>query len=120
MQVIGQVARFQAAPKKTHIIAVKRIFKYLKGTMDFGLWYPKGNELTLISFSNVDLEGCVDDRRSTSRTTFFVGDYLVSWSRKKHSLVCLSTHRSRKYSSDSFLYSYSLNEENPARHTHDM
>ena len=37
MQVVGQVARFQAAPKETHIIAVKRIFKYLKGTMDFGI-----------------------------------------------------------------------------------
>ena len=49
MQVVGQVARFQASPKETHIIAVKRIFMYLKGTMDFGLWYPKGNELTLIA-----------------------------------------------------------------------
>ena len=46
MQVVGQVARIQVAPKKTHIIAVKRIFKYLKDTMDFGLWYLKGNELT--------------------------------------------------------------------------
>ena len=35
MQAVGQVARFQAAPKETHIIAVKRIFRYIKGTMDF-------------------------------------------------------------------------------------
>ena len=50
MQAVGQVARFQGAPKEIHIMAVKRIFMYLKGTMDFGLWYPKGNELTLISY----------------------------------------------------------------------
>jgi hypothetical protein len=41
MQVVGQVARFQAAPKESHVSAVKRIFRYLKGTKEFGLWYPK-------------------------------------------------------------------------------
>ena len=61
MQDIGQVARFQAALKETHIIVVKRIFRYLKGTMDFGLWYPQGNELTLIAYSDADWVGCVDD-----------------------------------------------------------
>ena len=54
MQAIGQVAIFQAAPMETHIIEVKRIFRYLKGTLDFGLWYPKGNDLTLIAYSDVD------------------------------------------------------------------
>ena len=54
MQAVGQVARFQAAPKENHIIAVKRIFRYLKGTVDFGLWYPKGNDLTLIAYSDTD------------------------------------------------------------------
>ena len=42
MQVVGQVERFQAAPKESHVLAVKRIFRYLKGTKEFGLWYPKG------------------------------------------------------------------------------
>ena len=56
MQVVKQVVGFQATPKETHIIAVKRIFGYLKGTMDFGLWYPKGNELTLIAYSETDWE----------------------------------------------------------------
>ena len=50
------IQRIQVAPKETHIIAVKRIFGYLKGTMDFGLWYPKGNELTLIAFSDANWE----------------------------------------------------------------
>ena len=83
MQAVGQVARFQAAPKENHIIAVKTIFRYLKGTLDFGLWYPKGNELILIAHSDPDWVGCVDDRRSTSGTTFFLGNCLVYWSTKK-------------------------------------
>ena len=91
MQAVGQVARFQAAPKENHIIAVKRIFRYLEGTMDFGLWYPKGNDLTLIAYSDVEWAGCVDDRKSTSGTAFFLGGCLVSWSSKKQSLVSLST-----------------------------
>ena len=49
MQAVGQVARFEAAPKESHVLAVKRIFGYLKGTEEFGLWYPKGNDLSLIA-----------------------------------------------------------------------
>ena len=91
MQAVGQVARFQAAPKETHVIAVKRIFRYLKGTMDFGLWYAKGNELDLLAYSDADWAGCVDDRKSTSGAAFFLGNCLVSWSSKKQSSVSLST-----------------------------
>jgi hypothetical protein len=46
---VGHVARFQAAPKESHVLAVKRIFRYLKGTKEFGLWYSKGKDLSLIS-----------------------------------------------------------------------
>jgi hypothetical protein len=44
MQAVGKVARFQEAPMETHVMEVKRIFKYLKRTKDYGLWYPKGND----------------------------------------------------------------------------
>ena len=44
MHAVGLVARFQANPKETHVLAIKRIFRYLKGTTKLGLWYPKGNE----------------------------------------------------------------------------
>jgi hypothetical protein len=50
MQVVGQVARFQATPKESHVLEVKRIFRYLKGTEEFGLWYPKGKDISLISY----------------------------------------------------------------------
>jgi hypothetical protein len=55
------VARFQASPKESHVLAVKRIFRYLKGTKQFGLWYPKGKDLSLISYTDADWEGCIDD-----------------------------------------------------------
>ena len=77
MQVVGQVAIFQPSPKETHIIKFKRIFKYLNGTMEFGFWYPKGNELTLITYLDADWKGCVDDKRSTSGTTLFLGTNLL-------------------------------------------
>ena len=50
MQEVGQAASFQATPKETHVQAVKRIFIYLKGTIDFGFWYPKGNDLPMVSY----------------------------------------------------------------------
>ena len=62
-QVVGLVARFQANPKESHVLAVKRIFRYLKGTTEFGLWYPKGNELTLVAYTDADWAGSIDDRK---------------------------------------------------------
>ena len=51
--------------------------------MEYGLWYPKGQDFTLKAFTDANEEGCVDDRKSTSGTTFFLGNCLVSWSSKK-------------------------------------
>jgi hypothetical protein len=91
MQAVGQVAQFQAAPKESHVLAVKRIFRYLKGTEEFGLWYPKGKYLSLIAYTDADWAGCIDDRRSTSGAAFYLGECLVSWLSKKQSSVSLST-----------------------------
>lgn len=54
MKTVGQVARFQVAPKQSHVIFVKRILRYLKGTTEYGLSYPKGNNLIIKAFTNVD------------------------------------------------------------------
>jgi hypothetical protein len=90
MQAVGQVARFQATPKESHVLAVKRIFKYLKGIEEFGLWYPKGKYLSLIAYTDVDWAGFIDDQRSISGATFYLGECLVSWLSKKQSSVSLS------------------------------
>jgi hypothetical protein len=72
-------------------MAVKRIFRYLKGTEEFGLWYPKGNDLSLISYIDGYWEGCIDDRRSTSGAYFYLVYCLVSWLSKKQSSIYFST-----------------------------
>ena len=90
MQEVGLVARFQANPKETHVLAIKRIFRYLKGTTEFGLWYPKGHEMSLVAYTAAYWERSIDDRRSTSGATLYLGDCLVSWSIKKQSSISLS------------------------------
>eukprot|EP00253_Pinus_taeda_P026059 PITA_26059 len=91
MQAVGMVGRFQSAPKQSHLLAVKRILRYLKRTPNFGLWYPKSSTLTVTAYTDPDCTGSVDDRKSTSENAFFLGDYLVSWLNKKQTSISLST-----------------------------
>ncbi|KAJ9542658.1 hypothetical protein OSB04_029164 [Centaurea solstitialis] len=84
-------ARFQANPKESHLAAVKRILRYLKGTPELGLWYPKDSSFELISFTDSDYGGCKLDRKSTSGSCQFLGDKLVSWTSKKQNCVSTST-----------------------------
>ncbi|RVX16560.1 Retrovirus-related Pol polyprotein from transposon RE1 [Vitis vinifera] len=76
--------------KESHLSAVKRILRYLKGTMNIGLWYPKGDNFELISFSDADFAGCRVERKSTSGTCHFLGHSLVSWHSKKQNLGFIS------------------------------
>ena len=70
---------------------MKRIFRYLKGTIDIGLWYPSKNSFSLKEYLDSYLEGCVDDRKSTSGGAFFLGESLVAWTSKKQTSISLST-----------------------------
>ncbi|KAI3747136.1 hypothetical protein L6452_09583 [Arctium lappa] len=84
-------ARYQANPKEPHIIAVKRILRYLKGTLELGLWYPKDSGFDLTAYTDADYAGCKLDRKSTSGSCQFLGDKLVSWTSKKENCVSTST-----------------------------
>jgi hypothetical protein len=81
--------RFQATPKETHVKEVKRILIYLKETKNFGLWYLKGSDISLVAYTYADYAGNIDDRRSTIRAAFYLGECLVSWLRKKQSSISL-------------------------------
>ncbi|XP_020208050.1 uncharacterized protein LOC109793000 [Cajanus cajan] len=83
-------ARFQSAPKESHLKVVKKIMKYLKGTLNVGLWYPKGTSPSLIGFSDSDFTGCKLYRKRTSGTCHIFGEFLVSWHYKKQACVALS------------------------------
>jgi hypothetical protein len=85
MPAVEQVAIFQAASKETHVIAVKRIFRYLKRTTKFGLCYPKGNEMNMVAYTDENWLG------SRSGVDFYLVDCLVPWLSKKQSSVSLST-----------------------------
>ncbi|GKB54322.1 hypothetical protein Tco_0905075 [Tanacetum coccineum] len=76
-------ARYQAKPTEKHLQAVKWIFRYLKGTINMGLWYSKDTGMSLTAYADADHAGCQDTRRSTSGSAQFLGDKLVSWSSKK-------------------------------------
>nr|GEZ17462.1 hypothetical protein [Tanacetum cinerariifolium] len=70
-------ARYQANPKESYLVAVKRIFRYLKGTLNLGLWYPKGSGFDLKAYSDSNYARCNLDRKSTSRVFQILGGKLV-------------------------------------------
>jgi RAB protein geranylgeranyltransferase component A len=84
-------ARFQASSRTSHRQAVKRIFRYLRHTPDFGLSYSASSPLALHGFSDADLVGCRLDMKSTFGTCQFLGSSLVSWSSRKQSSVAQTT-----------------------------
>ncbi|GJU75616.1 hypothetical protein Tco_1272686 [Tanacetum coccineum] len=84
-------ARFQEAPKTSHLEAVKRIFRYIKGTSHLGLWYPKGTGLETIVYADSDHAGDYVNRKSTSDVCTFVGCCLTSWFSKKQTALAIST-----------------------------
>ncbi|GJW89029.1 retrovirus-related pol polyprotein from transposon TNT 1-94 [Tanacetum coccineum] len=84
-------ARYQAKPTEKHLTAVKWIFRYLKNTINMGLWYPKDTGFVLTAFSDSDHAGCLDSRKSTlGGIQFLGGDKLVSWSSKKQDYTSMS------------------------------
>jgi hypothetical protein len=91
MLSVCMCVRFQSDPRECHLVAVKRILRYLVATPCFGIWYTKGSTFDLIGYSDSDYAGCKVDRKSTSGTCQFLGRSLVSWSSKKQTSVALST-----------------------------
>ncbi|GJT89123.1 hypothetical protein Tco_1070840 [Tanacetum coccineum] len=76
-------ARYQAQPTEKHLKEVKRIFCYLRGTVNMGLWYTKDSGFKLTGFSDADYAGFQDSFKSTFGGTQFLGEKLVGWSSKK-------------------------------------
>ncbi|GJR11673.1 retrovirus-related pol polyprotein from transposon TNT 1-94 [Tanacetum coccineum] len=84
-------ARFQEDPKTSHLEAVKRIFRYIKGTTHLGLWYPKGSDIETIVYADSDHAGDYVDRKSTSGVCTFMRSCVTSWFSKKQTALAIST-----------------------------
>ncbi|KAJ0927517.1 putative RNA-directed DNA polymerase [Helianthus annuus] len=91
MFAVCNYARYQDNPKTSHLTAVKRIFRYLKGRPRFGLWYPRDSNFDLFAFSDCNFGGTDSDRKSTSAGCQFLDDRLISWQCKKQQTVAIST-----------------------------
>nr|GEX99172.1 hypothetical protein [Tanacetum cinerariifolium] len=87
MFAVCACSRFQVQPKVSHMHAVKRIFRYLKGHPTLGLWYPKDSPLELIAYSDSDYECVSLDRKSTTGGFQFLGSRLISWKYKKQTIM---------------------------------
>ncbi|GJT72846.1 retrovirus-related pol polyprotein from transposon TNT 1-94 [Tanacetum coccineum] len=90
VQAVCYCARYQARPTEKHLKEVKRIFRYLKGTINMGLWYQKDSGFELTAFLDADHVGCLDTRKSTYGGIQFLGDKLVSWMSKKQDCTTMS------------------------------
>ncbi|GKB84846.1 putative ribonuclease H-like domain-containing protein, partial [Tanacetum coccineum] len=95
MFAIYACARFQVTPKMSHLYAVKRIFRYLKGQPKLGLWYPRDLPFDLEAFSDSDYVGASLNRKSTTGGCQFLGKRLISWQCKKQTIVANSTNESK-------------------------
>ena len=89
-QAVGAVSKFNSKPTETHLTAVKRIFRYLKGTMDLGLRYKRAGG-PVLGYSDADWAGDHDNRHSTTGNLFMLSNGAISWLSKRQSVVALST-----------------------------
>ncbi|GKF90549.1 hypothetical protein Tco_0274250 [Tanacetum coccineum] len=84
-------ARFQVTLKTSHLLAVKRIFRCLKGKPTLGLWYSRDSPFELVAYTDGDYTGATQDRKSTTGDCQFLGNRLISWQCKKQNVVATST-----------------------------
>ncbi|KAJ9551616.1 hypothetical protein OSB04_015661 [Centaurea solstitialis] len=88
---VQQVCLFMHAPWTSHFNALKRVLRYLKGTLDHGLHLYPSAPTRLVSYTDADWGGCPDTRRSTSGYCVFLGDNLISWSAKRQATLSRSS-----------------------------
>lgn len=88
---VSLLSRYMSRPTKLHLQAAKRVLRYLKGTMDFGIWYKRELIGELLVYTDSDFAGDVDSRKSTIGYVFLMDNAAVAWLSKKQPIVTLST-----------------------------
>nr|GEW38128.1 hypothetical protein [Tanacetum cinerariifolium] len=100
-RILRENMDLQVTPKESHLYAVKRIFRYLKGHPKLGLWYPKDSSFDLVAYSDSDYGGATQYRKSTTRGCQFLGRRLISWQCKKQKIMATSTTEAEYIAADS-------------------
>ena len=90
---VGACARYQANPKESHLISIKRIICYINGILEYSLWYSYNSSLMIIGYFDADWARNVEDRKiiSTLLFYFFISDYILALLSKKQNFISLST-----------------------------
>ncbi|XP_071704912.1 uncharacterized mitochondrial protein AtMg00810-like [Rutidosis leptorrhynchoides] len=88
---VQQICQHMHHPHDTHMAALKKILRYISGTIDYGIHMTKSNTSSLVSYIDADWAGCPDTRRSTSGYCVYLGDNLVSWSSKRQPTISRSS-----------------------------
>ncbi len=88
---VGVVSQFMQTPRKPHLDVVRRILRYIKHTLQCGIFYEAKNQLQVHGYTDANWAGNVSDRRSTSGFMFSFGSGAISWSSKKQPTVALSS-----------------------------
>jgi hypothetical protein len=84
------LSQYLLEPRRVHFVSAKHVMRYLKGTLDFGLYYNGDQDFRLIGYTDLDWTGSVSDRKSTSECCFNLGSAMTSWQSRKQSSISLS------------------------------
>jgi hypothetical protein len=88
---VGYISRFMENPTTEHLAAMKRVLRYVAGTLHFGCCYKRKKNPQLVGYSDSDMAGDIDTRKSTSGILFFLGDNTITWQSQKQKIVALSS-----------------------------
>jgi hypothetical protein len=88
---VGILSKFMQRPGKEHWVGIKRVLRYIKGTLSYGLVYSPSDSFRLLAYSDSDWAGCVETRKSTSGYVSRLGNCTISWRSKKQPIVALSS-----------------------------
>jgi hypothetical protein len=88
---MNSLNQFLVEPRHVHLVVIKHVMRYFKGTLDYGLSYDGDHNFTLSGYTDSDWAGSVSDRKITSRCCFSLGSTMISWQSRKQSSIALST-----------------------------
>ena len=91
MFVVSLISRYMENPTELHLQGAKRVLRYFQGTTEFEIFYRKGGDDELVTYTDSDHAGDLDERKSTSGYVFLLSSGAISWSSKKQPIVSLSS-----------------------------